>query len=281
MRVVLTGAAGLTGGAVLQVLRLRGHHILAVVRRDPERIVEDDGVHVAVADCSNVDEMARLIESSDALVHVAGIHLGAGLATVAGLSRLHRLIVVSTASVYSKHRTQVGFYRQNEDALLERFPSATIVRPTMIYGSPRDRNVHHVVNFAAKYRFLPLVRGGASLLQPIHYQDLAEGLASLLDRGPSGILDAPGSNALTVRAAGETIFAALSIPARFVGVPLKPALGAARLIDHLRGSRLAERLERFDEDRSVDVSRFTAVTGVRPRSFEQGIRAEVIEMLGR
>jgi len=270
----------LTGGAALQAIRLRGHDVLAVIRRDPQRIVEDEGVHVAVADCADVNEMGRLIEGSDALVHVAGIHLGAGLATIAGVSRLRTLIVVSTASVYSRHRTQAGFYRQNEDALLERFPNATIVRPTMIYGSPRDRNVHHVVNFAAKYRFLPLVRDGASLLQPIHYQDLAEALAVLLDRRPSGILDAPGPNALTVRAAGEAIFAALGLRAHFVGVPLMPALGVARLIDRLRGSRLAERLERFDEDRSVDVSRFSAVTGVRPRSFDHGIRAEVTEIRG-
>lgn len=281
MKVVLTGAAGLTGAAVLRAILARGHEIVAVVRREPERIPEDEHIRVALADCTDVAAMGELIQGADALVHVAGIHLGKRLAAIPATKSLSSTLVVSTASVYSQYRAQAGFYRQNENALLEAFPKVTIVRPTMIYGSRRDRNVHHVIEFAARYRLLPLFGDSEALIQPIHYDDLAQGIAALLHGNSSAYLDAGGPKPMTVRAAGEIIFGAMGMRPHFVRIPFRPAIFAGGIVDRVRGSRIAERLERFREDRSVDVRQFTEVTGIEPRSFDLGIRAEVEEVLGR
>lgn len=279
MRVLVTGAAGLTAGAVVRLLADRGDDVLAVVRRPADSAALADA-EVAVADCSDVAAMEPLLARCDALVHVAGIHLGAQIARLRGLRRLSCAVVISSASVASPHRASAAIYRAGEDAIRSARPETVIVRPTMIYGSARDRNVHHVIRFARRYRFLPLFGNGASLLQPMHYVDLAAGVARLVAAGCSERepISAGGAAPISVRRAGEEIFAALGLPPRFLRLPMAASLGAAGVLDAILGSRLTERIARMREDRSVDVTRLIALTGVRPRDFGNGVRDEVREL---
>lgn len=267
MRIVVTGAAGLTGGAVARRLAEDGHDVVGVVRRPDQR---SGGGATAIADCADPSKLRSLLAGSDACVHVAGIQLGAALAA-AGAGD-HRLVVVSSAGIYSRHRVSAATYERNEQALRDQATNCVIVRPTMIYGSARDRNVHHVLGFARRYRFLPLIGPGDALVQPIHYLDLTEALVRLVGSDATGSIDAGGGAPLTIREAASSLMRALGLPQRLIRVPFQPALATARLIDAVRHSRWAERLDRLYEDRSVDNTRLATVTGLNPRDFPTGLR---------
>ncbi|HEV2250635.1 MAG TPA: NAD(P)-dependent oxidoreductase, partial [Candidatus Limnocylindria bacterium] len=131
------------------------------------------------------------------------------------------------------------------------------------------------VDFARRYRFLPLPGDGHGRMQPIHYEDLAAAVATLVERGASGIVDAGGAEPITIRDAASDILAALGLPLRLVRIPLPAARLAARTIDGLTESRWAEKVDRALEDRVVDNGRLVALTGVRPRAFAQGVRDQV------
>ncbi len=165
MTVLVTGAAGLTGGAVVRLLAARGERVLAVVRREEQRAPLAASAEVAVADCADSAALAPLLARADALVHVAGIHLGPALAASGELARPRRAVAISTAGILSRHRASVAVYRAGEEALRRARPDITLVRPTMIYGSPLDRNVHHVIGLAERFHALPLVGSGEALLQ--------------------------------------------------------------------------------------------------------------------
>lgn len=270
MRLVVTGAAGLTGGAVARQLAERGHEVTGIVRREGQR---SGGGATAHADVADAGAIRPLLEAADACIHVAGIQLGESLAAAGAGSR--RLVVVSSAGIYSRHGASPAIYDRHESALRARAASCVVVRPTMIYGSSRDRNVHHVLAFARRYRFLPLVGGGGSLIQPIHYLDLAEALVRLVEGDATGIVDAGGGSAITIREAALCIFRAIGVKPRLVPVPLAPALGFARIVDAVRRSRWSERLERLAEDRSVDNARLIALTGRVPRDLPTGLRGMV------
>ncbi|MGH2499519.1 MAG: NAD-dependent epimerase/dehydratase family protein, partial [Candidatus Limnocylindria bacterium] len=272
--------AGLTGGAVVRDLARRGHDVIGVVRRGEQR-GRLGGMETAVADCADPEAMAALLAGCDGLVHVAGIALGSALASVRGLRRLSTVVVVSSAGIYSAHQPSAALYREGEEALRAARPDLVLVRPTMIYGSERDRNVHHVIRFARRYGFLPIVGRGAGRLQPIHYADLAAAIGALVDAEVGEPLDAGGAAPITTRDAARAIFAALGRPARLVAVPAAPAWLLARAVDALRGTRWAERVRRAKEDRSVDNARLVQLTGVRPRDFETGVRDQVRESGGR
>lgn len=276
----MTGAAGLTGGEVVRALAARGFQVRALVRSAEQRRQVDGAAEIVVGDCRDSGRMVELINGCDAVVHVAGIQLGAALARVPELREAASLVVVSSAGVYSRHRSSAVQYRAGEDALRAAHPRAVIVRPTMIYGSAQDRNVHHVIAFARKFRCLPIVGRGRALVQPIHYVDLAHALIDLVAVPGPLVIDAGGEAALTMRDAARAIFDGLQIAPRFVPVPFAAAMTGATVVDHMRATRWRERVERMLEDRTADNRSLIGNTGVRPRSFPAGVREEIAS-LGR
>lgn len=280
MTVVVTGGTGLTGSAIARLLAARGERVVRVVRGSVAS--RDATLGIVRADVRDTDTFARALEGARVLVHVAGVVHGVAVASALLRTPVERVIVVSTASVASRHRSSRNVYLAGERALEASSRNLCIVRPTMIYGSPRDRNVHRVVTAASRFGVLPLVTA-AGRLQPIHYEDLAEAIARLVTSNVDGVIAAGGPEALTLRRAGEIVFEALGRRPRFVTVAFGPAVAFARVVDRFSRSRFAERLERAREDRTVDNTRLTGVTGLVQRPFQTGVGEEVAEMraLGR
>lgn len=271
MTTLVTGASGLLGGEVVRVLAAAGQRVRALIRA-PRDI--PSAAETAIGDLRDPQAIGRALEGCDALVHVAGILLAPSLARAPGLELPRTMIVVSSAAVRTRHRRSAAAYADGERAIRAARPDVLIVRPTMIYGSRRDRNVHHVIDFAARFRWLPLFGDGTARIQPIHYADLALGIAGLSD-GPTGAtLDAAGPEALTLRETGVTIFGALGLHPRFVRLPLRASAAVAGLF----GLRARERILRFAEDRTGDPTAMIRLTGIQPRSFADGVRAQIADL---
>src|SRR3712207_7109590 len=54
----------------------------------------------------------------------------------------------------------------------------TILRPSMIYGSERDRNVHRLLRFLDRSPVFPIFGPGTNLWQPVYHEDCARGVRS-------------------------------------------------------------------------------------------------------
>jgi uncharacterized protein len=67
MKVVLIGATGFVGSALLKEALDRGHRVTAIVR-DPEKIEKRDGLIARTGDVYDTISLARLIEGNDALI---------------------------------------------------------------------------------------------------------------------------------------------------------------------------------------------------------------------
>lgn len=278
MTVLVTGASGLTGAEIVRRLLAQGSSVVAVVR-DPARAhLVPTGARIAVADCADPEAMHPLLAAAGAIVHVAGVVFGQALARAAGLGAPPRLVVISSAGVLSRHRAAAALYQAGEDAIRAVRPDALVVRPTMIYGSARDRNVHHVIRFARRLRFLPVPGDGSGLIQPIHFEDLAPAVVTLLGTTATGIVEAGGAEPLPLREAASAILRALGLPERLIHVPMGPALRVAQVVDLAVGSHSAERLRRMTELRTADNSRLVQLSGTRPRDFRTGVRDQVQRM---
>lgn len=276
MKVLVTGAAGLTGGATVRTLVAQGHDVVSLVRRTNQAaLVTSLGSQPLVGDCRDEAAMSRALADVDALIHVAGIHLGPDLAHAVRRPPEH-VVVVSTSGIHSRHRASVDVYVRGEAAVREAFPHAVVLRPTMIYGSERDRNIHHVIALADRLRFLPLFGPSTAKLQPVHFEDLALAITGVLGKQADRPVDVGGGDALSIRELAIEIFHALGRTPRLVRLPMAPAVAVARFVDRTRGSRLAERLLRMREDRTVDNTRIAELSAVEPRAFAEGARAEVL-----
>jgi nucleoside-diphosphate-sugar epimerase len=185
-----------------------------------------------------------------------------------------RLIAFSSTSVETKResgsvRAQriVAALANGETAVMEAAITsgigATILRPTLIYGSGEDANVSAAARFIARFGFFPLAWNAQGLRQPVHADDLAAAALAALDRPQSigKFYVLPGGETLAYRAMIERIFEALGRRPRFVRIP-----GLAAVSD------LAKRMAR---DQAFDIGPAARDLDYAPRRFLAGGRADL------
>src|ERR1700716_3066834 len=57
----------------------------------------------------------------------------------------------------------------------------TILRPTMIFGSSRDRNICRLVRYLNRWPVIPIFGDGEHLQQPVYVADLASAICQSLE----------------------------------------------------------------------------------------------------
>jgi NADH dehydrogenase len=131
-------------------------------------------------------------------VHVIGAGAVARAAREAGASRL-----IHVSAICAQH-TGAGEYArtkaEGEAAVLGQFPSAVILRPSLVFG-PEDQLFNRFGAMARLSPFLPLIGGGRTRLQPVYAGDVAEAIAaaSAGKAQPGTIYELGGPHIVTLR----------------------------------------------------------------------------------
>lgn len=285
MRLFITGAPGNAGRAFLdRLLRAPAAAVADVVclrlpgdsrgdlSRYPVRVVEGDA-----ADPSS---LRAVYDGPRAIVHLSSIHHAP--AVVEACRPASRIVAVSTTGRFSRHRGAAARIAAAERAVEESGVPWTILRPTMIYGVPRDRNISRLVRLVARRRLVPLPGGGRSRFRPVTYDDLAAAILACLEReisiGRSYTIS--GGSAHTLR---EIASMAAELTGRrplFVPVPLRLAALAAGALPALaaRFGLRGEQILRLLEDKDLGHEEAAADLGFSPVSFPEGLRRQVEAM---
>jgi nucleoside-diphosphate-sugar epimerase len=147
----------------------------------------------------------------------------------------------------------------------------TIVRPTMIYGTARDRNISRLLRLLDRWPVVPVCGNG--LWQPVYVEDVADAVVAALDSPltPGRAYNLAGKAPLRlselIRAAAD----ALGQRVWLVPVPLGMAVVTARLTRAVT----PEQVWRLAEDKAFEYADAARDFGFSPRSFEEGVRLEV------
>ena len=87
---------------------------------------------------------------------------------------LKRVIFISSTSIFTSLNAGSKKIRKEAEALIVKSSLQwTIIRPTMIYGSPRDRNMIRLIKWIDYFPIIPVFGNGNALQQPIYVEDLA------------------------------------------------------------------------------------------------------------
>src|SRR5215207_1781798 len=110
MRILLTGATGLLGGALLRLLLAGGHETRCLVRADSPNASRLDGERVEIirGDVAREEDLYRALEDTDALLHVAGIEYAPSVVGAAGRADVERILVVGSTSAHSVYAFRSG-----------------------------------------------------------------------------------------------------------------------------------------------------------------------------
>jgi len=273
IHLLVTGATGFTGRRVVRALRRDGHRVRAFLRTTSDRSVLPADVDVARGDLADPATLAQALVGCDGLVGVASLGRGhaPGIVEAARLARISRSVFVGTTAVRTAVASASKTVRlEAERSVLEGGIGATLIRPTMIYGAPGDRNLERLLRFVARWPIVPIPGSGRGLQQPVHVDDVADAIAAVTPRGDLAgrAFDVAGPQPLTFRDLVRTVVRVLGRRRLLVRVPAF----LARVV----ASR--EQVARLAEDKSCDVTAARLAFAFEPRALEDGVRSEALEL---
>ena len=280
MRVLLSGATSLPGLALLRLLLEAGHVVRCLVRPGSPNAGRLEGLaQVVRGDAGRVEDLLRALEGVDAVAHVAGIGYAPQVVEAMRRAGVERLLAVSSTSARSRYAFRSSPKLEMEEVVRGSGLEWTIVRPTMIYGSELDRNIHRLLRFLDRSPVFPVFGSGENLWQPVYYEDCARGAFEALvrPRATGQVYELPGARPLTYVERVRTAASALGRRVRIVRIPLEPARRALALTERL-GLRLpvsSEQVLRLREDKAYPYEKARKELGYAPRPFEEGVALEV------
>jgi len=177
---LVTGGSSSLGVFVIPKLLERFERVIATSRSDSSsRLIRALGAESLDFDLENPVAVGV---HAQFLVHIAGVRYHEGALHLMRGSGADHLIAVSSASSVVEGHPNRGWLLTAEKALMAAAPHSTIVRPTMIYGSARDRNLFRLYKLLRRARLAPRVSGGA-VLMPVIVDDVAAAIVELVDDG--------------------------------------------------------------------------------------------------
>jgi nucleoside-diphosphate-sugar epimerase len=300
VRVVVTGASGLLGGAVARILAERGDDV-TVLQRRPSGL----GLPEVLADVADTAAVRAALQGADGVIHLAAKVnvVGAwdeyvaanvvGTRNVVDAAReggVGRMVQVSSPSVAHSGRSLVGAGAGPADphrargnysrskaqaeriALAAHGPDLAVVavRPHLVWGPGDTQLVQRIVARARAGR-LALVGSGAALIDTTYVSTAADAVVAALDRAP----DVGG--AAFVISNGEPrpvaeilarICAAAGVPGPQRHVPFPLAWAAGALVD-----TWWQRRERADDP---PITRFLAEQLATAHWFDQRVTRDAL-----
>lgn len=199
--VTLFGGGGFLGRYVAQELLRRGVRVRIAQRvpRDAWFIKTLGGLgqtQFVAADIGRPETVARALDGADAAVNLVGLLAGdfkaahvegaRNVAQAAAAANLAALVQVSAIGADPESPSAYGRTKgEGEQAVRAAFPSATIIRPSVVFG-PEDQFVNRFARMAQMLPVVPVVRGSAKF-QPVHVADVARAIATaVLDPASHG-----------------------------------------------------------------------------------------------
>ena len=226
-----------------------------------------------------VQSLGGAFEGAEVVVHLSGLGQVPGMVAALEEAGVRRGVFVSSAGVRTRLESQsADAKRAGEEALRCSSIGYTILRPSMIYGTPGDRNLARLLRWLRAFPVVPVPGGGATLQQPVHVDDLVAAITGALERPETERkeYDVGGPEAFSLRELVHACAASVGRRAFVIGVPLGPAHGVAALLQRLgfRSPVRPEQILRLTESKAVDISAARRDLDFDPRSFADGIRAE-------
>ena len=182
-KILVTGATGKTGAAVVEQLIGRGVPVRAVVHRHDARsaALEARGVETIVADLFDPDQMADALRGVRRAYYVPPFHthMIQAAVTFALAAREARLEAVVQMGQWLSHRAHPAIMTRQTwlmDGLFANLPGVahTIINPGMFAD-----NFLRTLDFAALLGFYPILTGEGRVA-PVSNQDMARVVAAVL-----------------------------------------------------------------------------------------------------
>jgi NADH dehydrogenase len=217
--VTVFGGSGFVGRHVVRALAKAGWRVRVAARRpDLAFFLQPSGkvgqIHAVQANIRYPASIAAAVKGASAVINLVGILAPSGTQSFEALQHLGAAAVAKAAaeagaqffvqvSAIGADAAGNSLYAQTkakgESAVLEAFPRAAILRPSVVFG-PEDDFFNRFAKMAQLLPALPLIGGGKTKLQPVFVDDVAEAVMRCLSEPACGkIYELGGPEIVTMR----------------------------------------------------------------------------------
>ena len=287
MKVIVTGATGFTGSHTVPLLVENGIQVRCLVRKTSDLgVLSGMDVETVVGDLDDIESLMLGFKGVDALINIASLGFGhaPNIVDAANSTGVKRSVFLSTTAIFTTLETNSKAVRMAaEEMIVKNVPDYTILRPTMIYGGPGDRNICRLINYLNKFPLIPIFGNGNYLQQPVFVMDVARAIVDALisEKTVCGSYNIAGSEALTFNRMIQIVCEALGRKIYPIHLPTRPLVETTKLLEKF-GCRFplkAEQILRLNEHKQFDYTDAMRDFDYRPRSFAEGVELEISGMM--
>ena len=261
--ILLTGAPGTVGSALLRRLTAEGSPVRALVR-DQRRLGDQRvRVQIALGDLVDPPSFRNALRGVDTVVHLAASIRDQPHASIEELNAVATLRLVRAAeragverfvffsALNARHHSRTRFFRAK--ALAEKAVEAssmrtTVFRPSIIYA-PGDPWLTLLDRFS-RLPAVPVSGSGRAVFEPIWAEDVADAVMRELANGAGASYDLAGPELLSYDDIVRVALRAAHRRRRLLHVPLPVVRGSLRLLRRAIGPKVFatwEEAELFEE----------------------------------
>jgi uncharacterized protein YbjT (DUF2867 family) len=286
MKILVTGGTGFTGSYVVPLLLEQGWDVVCFVRETSDiGSLPIDRIDLRYGDLDDVESIKLALEGIDTLVSIASLGFGhaSNVVSAAKSSGVERAVFFSTTSIYTTLNPDSKNIRMEAERLVQESGIPyTIIRPTMIYGSSKDRNICKFVKFLNRFPVFPVFGSGEYKIQPVYVGDLAKAVVSILtvDLTINHSYNLSGGSELTLNQFIREISDSLGKRICLIHLPPKPFVLLLSLFENasIKLPIKSEQIQRFNEHKAFSHQKASEDFNYSPRPFSEGLRIELKEM---
>ena len=294
MRILLTGASGFIGRHLHEALHRRGHVVVAAGRTPLPGTRHDEFVFADFAHDFGVNDWIPRLQNIDVVINAVGIVRETSHATFEAIhvrtpsalfdacvaTSVRRVIQISALGADAGARSEYHLSKRRADEHLTGLPLAwTLVQPSLVYG-PGGASAR-LFTALASLPYIPLVGAGAQALQPVHIEDVALGICTLIEKGwgQQAVIPFVGPVPVMLREYLAALRGSLDLgQPRYIRVPLGIMRVTARVAELLPGSLLGtQTLDMLSRGNTGDARPLQEILGRPARAPDRFITSGAVE----
>jgi NADH dehydrogenase len=254
--VTVFGGSGFLGRNVVRALAKRDYRIRVAVRRPEltgylQPLGRVGQIHAVQANLRYPASVEAAMRDAEVAINLVGILAeggaqsfdavqGQGAAAIAKATAAVGGRMVHISAIGADENSASGYGRSKaagEQAVLAAVPSATIFRPSVVFG-PEDQFTNRFAALARMSPALPLIGGGVTRMQPVYVGDVATAVADAVDgkARPGATYELGGPEVLTMREIMEIILSITERNRALISLPFGLAKLQAQFLQFAPGA---------------------------------------------
>ena len=204
MNVIIFGGSGFLGRYIVRQLASKGYFVRVIARNPNEALFlkvygKVGQIQLVSGDIKEEKKLRDYLRGSDCVINCVAtffetrsqsfnnLHINAArnLAKAAEKERVNQFIHVSSLGASTKSSSRLLKSKgRGEEAVLECFPNANIIRPSLIFGN-EDTFFNRFAKLSSISPFIPVI-GSETRFQPVYVDDVAKAIRFLVEVGNQG-----------------------------------------------------------------------------------------------